>query len=92
MCSLNCCLVTIMALNLEKRMRKTFTERELVPNSAELVFCQEELARDREKITVFPFSDEHLSQQHRTNILSRMVKHLFVWRRYIQRLWRYFLE
>ena len=84
MCSLNCCLVTIMAHNLEKRMRKTFTERELVPNSAELVFCQEELARDREKITVFPFSDEHLSQQHRTNILSR--------RRYIQRLWRYFLE
>ena len=42
-------------------MRKTFNERELVPNSVELVFCQEELAREREKITVFPFSAEHLS-------------------------------
>ena len=73
-------------------MRKTFNKRELVPNSVELVFSQEEFERDREKITVFPFSDEHLSLQRRTNILSRMVKQLFVWSRYIQRMWRYFLE
>ena len=92
MCSLNYIFATIMAHNLERRMRKTFKERELVPNSVELVFSQEELARDREKITVFPFSDEHLSLQRPTNILSRMVKQLFVWSRYIQRMWRYFLE
>ena len=73
-------------------MRKIFSERELVPNSVELVFYQEELARDREKVTVFPFSAEHLSQQHRINILSRIVKQLLVWRRYIQRLRRYYLE
>ena len=73
-------------------MRKTFSKRELVPNSVELVFSQEELERDREKITVFPFSDEHLSLQRRTNILSRMVKQLFVRSRYIQRMWRYFLK
>ena len=81
-----------MSRNLGSQMRKTFNERELVPNSVELVFCQEELAREREKINVFPFSAEHLSQQHRTNILSRVVKQLLVWRRYIQRLWRHFLE
>lgn len=92
MCGLNYCLVTIMVLHLESPVRKTFNERELVPNSVELAFSQEELARDREKMTVFPFSDEHLSQQHRTNILFRMVKQLLVWSRYIQRLWRYFFE
>ena len=93
MCSLNYIFATIMAYNLERRMRKTFNERELVPNSVELVFSQEELARDREKINVFPFLDEHhLSLQRPTNILSRMVKQLFVWSRYIQRMWRYFLE
>lgn len=73
-------------------MRKTFKEGELVPNRVELVFSQEELARDREKITVFPISSEHMSHHHRTNILSRIVQQLFVWIRYIQRLWRYFLE
>ena len=92
MCSLNYIFATIMAHNLERRMRKTLNERELVPNSVELVFSQEELARDREKITVFPFSDEHQSLQRPTNILSRMVKQLYVWSRYIQRMWRYFLE
>ena len=92
MCGLNYCLVTIMVLHLESPVRKTFNERELVPNSVELAVSQEELARDREKMTVFPFSDEHLSQQHRTNILFRMVKQLLVWSRYIQRLWRYFFE
>ena len=76
-------------------MRKTFKEGELVPNKVELVFSQEEIARDREKITVFPISSEHMSHMshhHRTNILSRIVQQLLVWIRYIQRLWRYFLE
>ena len=73
-------------------MRKTFSEGELVPNRVELVFSQEVLARDREKITVFPILSEHLSHQHRRNILFRIVQQLFVWSRYIQRLWRYFLE
>ena len=41
-------------------MRKTFNEGELVPNRVELVFSQEVLARDREKITVFPILSEHL--------------------------------
>ena len=73
-------------------MRKTFNEGELVPNRVDLVFSQEVLARDREKITVFPILSEHLSHQHRRNILSRIVQQLFVESRYIQRLWRYFLE
>ena len=90
--SLGYCLVTIMACNLESQIRKTFNQGELVPNCVGLVFSQEELAGDREQITVFPISAEYLSHQHRTNILSRIVKQLLVWSRYIQRLWRYFLE
>ena len=81
-----------MACSLESQVQKTFNEGELVPNSVELVFSQEELTRDREKITVFPFSAEHLTHQHRINILSRIVKQLLVWSRYIQRLCRYFSE
>ena len=85
-------LVTIMACNLESRIRKTFNERELVPNDVKLVFFQEELTRDREQITVFPISAEHLSHQHRRNISSHIVNQLLGWSRYIQTLWRYFLE
>ena len=92
MFSLDYSLVIIMACNLESQVRKTFKEGELVPNSVELVFSQEELTRDGEQVTVFPISAEYLSHQHRTNILSRIVKQLLVWSRHIQRLWRYFLE
>ena len=96
MYSLDYCLVTVMACNVENQMRKTFNEGELVPNSVESVFSQEEIARDKEQITVFPISAEYLSHQHRTNILSRIVQQLLVCNRYIQRLWRflwrYFLE
>ena len=73
-------------------MRRTFNEVELVPNSVELVFSQEELARGRELITVFPISAEQLSRQHGTNILFRIMQQLLVWIRNIQRLWHYFLE
>ena len=92
MYSLEYCLVTIMACNLESRTRKTFSEGELVPNSVELVFSRGEIAKNREQTTVFPISAEYLSYQHRTNILSSIVKQLIVWSRYIQRLWRYFME
>ena len=92
MYSLDYCLVTIMVSNLESRMRKTFNEGDLIPNSTELVFSREEIARDREQVTVFPISAESLSHQNRTNILSRIVNQMIVWSRYIQRLWRYFLE
>ena len=53
-----------MACSLERRMRRTFNMEELVANSTELVFCQEELAGDRVQITVFPISTEHICQQH----------------------------
>ena len=90
--NLDYCFATIMACNLEKQMRRTFNMEELVANSVKLVFCHEELAGDRVQITVFPIATEHLYQQHRTGLLSRIVQRLLGWSRYIQRIWRYFLE
>ena len=81
-----------MACNMEKQMRRTFNMEELVAHSVKLVFCQEELAEDRVQITVFPIATEHLYQQHRTGLLSRIVQRLLGWSRYIQRIWRFFLE
>ena len=81
-----------MAGNLERRTRETFNEEELVPHSREFIFCQEQLTKDEEQITVFPVSAEHLCHQYRTDLLSRIAQQLLVWSRYVQRLWRYFLE
>ena len=81
-----------MACNLERRMRKTFNKEELIPSEVKLVFCQEQLANDRDQITVFPVSTEHLCHQHRTDLMSCIVHQLLDWSRYIQRLRRYILE
>ena len=92
LCSLDYCFVTIMACNLKGRTRKTFNKEELVPHSREFVFCQEQLTKDGEQVTVFPASAKYLCHQHRTDPLSRIVQQLLGWSRYIHRLWRYFLE
>ena len=63
---------------MERRMRKTFNEEELVPHSGEFVFCQEQLTNDREQITVFPVSAKHFCHQHRADLLSRIVQQLLV--------------
>ena len=74
------------------RMRRTFNGEELVPNYLKLVFSQEQLTKDRDLATAFPVSTQHLFHQHRTDLLSHIVQQLLEWSRYIQRLWRYFLE
>ena len=92
MYSLDYCFVTIMACNIERQMQRTFNVEELVPNDVKLVFYQEQLTKDIEQVTVIPILTEHLCHQNRTDLLSRIVQQLLEWSRYIQRLWRYFLE
>ena len=75
------------------RKRTTFDEEELIPDNIELVYCQEQLARSRRRMTVFSISAEDELRLQRRNILFRIVQQLrFWWNRYIHRLWRYFEE
>lgn len=66
-----------MGCNLERRMRRTFTKEELVPYDLKLVFCYEQLTKDRELVTAFPDAIEHHCHQHRTDLLSHIVQKLF---------------
>lgn len=75
------------------RKRTTFDEEELIPGSVKLVYCQEQLARNRRRMTVFLISAEDECRFQRRGILFRILQQLrFWWNKYIHRLWRYFEE
>lgn len=75
------------------RKRTTFDEEELIPGSVELVYYQEQLARNRRRMTVFSISAEDERRFQRRHILFRILQQLrFWWNKYIHRLWRYFEE
>ena len=80
-----------MAYSVRKRL--TFDEEELIPGSIELVYCQEQLARNRRRMTVFSISAEDERRLRRRDILFRIAQQFrFWWNRLIHRLWRYFEE
>ena len=81
--------VAAMANNLERQT--IFYEEELIPNNVELVFHEEQLARNGGQMTVFSTlaEDQHRLQSRDTLFRLRQ-QLLFWWNRYIHRLWRYF--
>ena len=78
-----------MANNLERQT--IFDEEELIPSNVELVFHEEQLARNGGRMTVFSISAEDQPPLQRRDILFRLIQQLlFWWNRYNPRLWRYF--
>lgn len=81
--------VAAMANNLERQI--IFYEEELIPNNVELVFHEEQLARNGGQMTVFSISAEDQRRLQRRDTLFRLIQQLlFWWNRYIHRFWRYF--
>ena len=60
------------------RKRTTFDEEELIPGSVKLVYCQEQLARNRRRMTVFNFGRRWMSFSKKGYTISHIATIAFL--------------